>query len=126
MHKFTKEDRAKGGRVAAEKVKAKVLNEWLNHPENIKVIYSSSTTIRNYILEEQNGFCSICSMEQVWNGNPIKFVLDHIDGNSENNARDNLRLVCPNCDSQLDTYKARNTGNGRWSRRQRYKEGKSF
>ncbi|RYC04239.1 endonuclease [Nocardioides ganghwensis] len=53
-------------------------------------------------------------------------VLDHIDGDSSNNRRENLRLVCPNCDSQLETYKARNRGKGRAWRRQRYAEGKSY
>jgi hypothetical protein len=59
-------------------------------------------------------------------GRPLVLVLDHIDGNSENNRRDNLRLVCPNCDSQLPTFKMRNKGKGRYSRRQRYAEGRSY
>ena len=42
-----------------------------------------------------------------------------------NNIISNLRLVCPNCDSQLPTYKNRNKGNGRHSRRVRYSKGKS-
>lgn len=54
------------------------------------------------------------------------FVLDHIDGDASNNLRVNLRLVCPNCDSQLPTYKNRNRGNGRAWRRQRYADGKSY
>lgn len=37
-----------------------------------------------------------------------RFQPIHIDGDASNNFRDNLRLVCPNCDSQLDTYKSRN------------------
>jgi hypothetical protein len=53
-------------------------------------------------------------------------VLDHIDGNPDNNRRDNLRLACPNCDSQLPTYKSRNRGSGRAFRRQRYADGRSF
>lgn len=57
---------------------------------------------------------------------PLALVLDHIDGNPDNNHRDNLRLVCPNCDSQLPTFKSRNRGNGRSFRRQRYHEGKSY
>jgi hypothetical protein len=49
--------------------------------------------------------------------------LDHTDGNPTNNRRENLRLVCPNCDSQLPTYKSRDRGNGRSFRRQRYADG---
>ena len=51
---------------------------------------------------------------QVIGSNPIGitkkiiFILDHIDGNASNNSRENLRLICPNCDSQLDTYKSKN------------------
>ena len=82
--------------------------------------------VKSVILEEQNHRCSICSMMDEWQGKPIVFILDHIDGNSENNDRTNLRVVCPNCDSQLPTYKAKNKGNGRFKRRQRYAEGKSY
>jgi hypothetical protein len=82
--------------------------------------------VREYITEEQEGKCDICDIESVWNGRELRFILDHINGNAEDNRRGNLRLVCPNCDSQLDTYKSKNKGNGRHFRRQRYAEGKSF
>ena len=52
--------------------------------------------------------------------------MDHIDGNSDNWMDNNLRLVCGNCDMQLPTYKSKNLGNGRYKRRQRYLEGKSY
>ena len=82
--------------------------------------------VRSYLFAEQGGTCALCGIPDSWNGQPLAFVVDHIDGDSENNKRENLRLVCPNCDSQLPTYKSRNRGNGRHSRRARYAAGKSY
>lgn len=65
------------------------------------------------ILREQGGVCDICKMPQEWNGKPLVFILDHIDGHASNNKRDNLRCICPNCDSQLDTYKSKNKNGDR-------------
>ncbi len=92
----------------------------INNTEN------SVKLAKKFILIEQNNKCMICNMENIWNYKPIVFIADHIDGNSQNNLRSNIRLICPNCDSQLPTFKARNKGNGRHSRLQRFKDGKSF
>ena len=45
-----------------------------------------------------------------WNGKPLKLILDHIDGQRKNNRPGNLRLMCPNCDSQLPTRGGGNKG----------------
>lgn len=66
--------------------------------------------LKKIILVEQEHKCEICGMLNTWNGQDLHFILDHIDGDATNNRRNNLRLVCPNCDSQLPTYKARNIG----------------
>ena len=60
------------------------------------------------IIAEQNGLCAICKCPQEHNGKPLVFILDHIDGHASNKKRDNLRCICPNCNSQLDTYKSKN------------------
>lgn len=56
------------------------------------------------ILEEQNGCCISCNLSE-WLGEPIKFELDHIDGDKANNNRDNLRVMCPNCHSMTPTWR---------------------
>lgn len=52
--------------------------------------------------------CAICGIIK-WNGKKICFDLDHIDGDGYNNAQINLRLLCPNCHSQTETWRGRNT-----------------
>ena len=41
-------------------------------------------------------------------GEPIPLELDHIDGDRENNSRENCRLLCANCHSQTPTFRGRN------------------
>lgn len=79
-----------------------------------------STTLRNcirkYIFESQNCKCAICGIDSIWQGKELHFILDHIDGDASNNDKDNLRLICPNCDSQLPTYKSKNKNSARTHR----------
>ena len=81
--------------------------------------------IRAYVLETHNTACSSCGLSE-WLGSPIALEIDHIDGNAANNLPGGLRPLCPNCHSQTETYKAKNRGNGRHVRRERYSLGKSF
>lgn len=82
--------------------------------------------VRVHLMEIQHNTCSICSQANTWNQQKLVFILDHINGNPLDNSYGNLRMVCPNCDTQLPTFKAKNKGHGRHTRRLRYQEGKSY
>lgn len=70
-----------------------------------------SKPIRKYLVSKHGNKCMICSQSgDNWNGNKLTLIVDHIDGDALNYHVDNIRIVCPNCDSQLPTYKGRNKG----------------
>lgn len=96
------------------------IKDWL---ENGIVPYKRQ--IKRYLVDTLGNKCYICNIGE-WNGKPLVLDLEHKDGNSENNSLENLALICPNCHSQTPTFKGRNKGNGRFARRQRYAEGKSY
>lgn len=64
-------------------------------------------TKRSRIIHEQNNSCNRCGIS-VWLDTPIILEIDHIDGNNDNNSRDNLEGLCPNCHSLTPTWRGRN------------------
>lgn len=54
--------------------------------------------IKRRILEEQNGKCNKCKLSE-WLGQPMKFELEHKNGNNKDDSRENLEVLCPNCHS---------------------------
>lgn len=70
---------------------------------------------KKWIANRDGYKCSICNISS-WNNNYLTLECDHIDGNPKNNKPNNLRLLCPNCHSQTESYKGKNYGKGRDTR----------
>jgi transposase len=56
--------------------------------------------------------CALCGCPPIWQNKPLVLRLDHINGVNNDHRLTNLRLICPNCDSQLPTYCGRNKSRG--------------
>ncbi len=54
--------------------------------------------------------CYICNINE-WMGDLITLQIDHINGVRNDNRIENLRLLCPNCHSQTDTFTGKNKKN---------------
>lgn len=51
--------------------------------------------------------CVLCGLGSEWNGQPITLQLDHINGIWNDNRKENLQILCPNCHSQTETFAGR-------------------
>lgn len=51
--------------------------------------------------------CEECGITN-WNNKPVSFECDHVNGNSKDHRLENLKILCPNCHSQTDTYRGKN------------------
>jgi len=79
------------------------LQDYLDNKFPIQSYKLKNKLIKANLLEYK---CSICTISN-WNTEFIALELDHIDGNNKNNNLINLRLLCPNCHSQTDTYRSK-------------------
>lgn len=69
--------------------------------------YHHSTLKKRLLLRGVLYECTKCGISE-WHGKPLALHLDHINGVPDDHRLDNLRLLCPNCHSQTDTYGGRN------------------
>ena len=73
-------------------------NQWTNAAIHEREFESlSARSKRSLLLEEANYACSVCGFSERRKDGTCILQIDHISGERNNNTRENLRVVCPNC-----------------------------
>lgn len=65
---------------------------------------AKSRIIKNNLFPYE---CALCGIAE-WHKKKLSLVLDHINGVNNDHRLDNLRFLCPNCNSQQDTFCRKN------------------
>lgn len=95
--------------------KGESLDKWRNTRKNnaklaiLRTPYNelSFERLRKRIIYEQDSKCNKCDLKE-WQGKDIPLEIDHKDGDNQNNIRENLEALCPNCHALTPTWRGRN------------------
>lgn len=82
------------------------LTDVLNENTNFK-----SDTLKYRLIREglKEWKCEKCGNNGIWMDQKLIFEIHHINGNHFDNRLENLQLLCPNCHSQTENYRNRNS-----------------
>ncbi|MGV9205607.1 MAG: HNH endonuclease [Promethearchaeia archaeon] len=62
---------------------------------------------RKRIIIEQGNKCNHCGLDE-WNGKSLLLEIDHINGIGDDDKRENMEAICPNCHSQTFSFRGKN------------------
>jgi len=125
--KFERNQSSSSYKVLRKKIKEFKIDvtHFLNQSERIKEMYKkgllvkktteeifcenstvSRSTVKKRIIDDSilKYKCKKCGQGEMWNGEKITLILDHINGVRNDNRIKNLRFMCPNCDATLQTF----------------------
>lgn len=94
----------KGKKIISNRKKKK-LKYLLVKNSNCSRGYLKRRLLKEKVLEEK---CVICGLLPYWNNKKLMLILDHENGIYNDHRLKNLRLLCPNCNSQTKTFAGRN------------------
>lgn len=75
-----------------------------------EILVERSTFSRSHLKERlfragmKQRNCEICGQGELWRGERMSLILDHINGVADDHRLENLRVLCPNCAATLDTH----------------------
>lgn len=95
---FTNDERMKGTKIRLENIaNSYLMLDWLDLPEAEQ---------RRRILNEQKNVCNQCGLN-TWFGNSLTLELHHKNGDNQDQSRNNLEILCPNCHSLTWNYRGK-------------------
>jgi hypothetical protein len=73
--------------------------------------YGSTHWLRKRLIQEgrKEARCEGCGLAE-WREQPMPLQLDHVNGDRTDHRIENLRVLCPNCHAQTDTWCGKNVG----------------
>ena len=69
--------------------------------------YASGRLLKRLLRRGWENKCKICGLLE-WQGKPIRLHVDHINGHHYDHRLTNLRILCPNCHQQTETWGNKN------------------
>ena len=91
----------------------RIKNRFIKTPIEFFLVENSTcsrTNLKERLYKEgiKKRECEDCGQGEEWKGKKMSLILDHKNGVNNDNRLPNLRILCPNCASTLETHCGKN------------------